>query len=59
MNVNWKQTATTWVSMAVLAGGLLSACLLVFVYKVDNEFQAANASLETDDLTTILEKRGY
>jgi hypothetical protein len=38
-----RQEATPWVSMAVLAGGLASACLLVFVYKVENNIQSIAA----------------
>lgn len=45
--------------MAVLAGGFVSACLLFFIYKVDNDFQTTNASYEVHDLESALEKRGY
>ena len=55
----WKQRASTWVSLAVLAGGMISAVLLFFVYKVQNNFQTANASLENQDLNTLLEQKGY
>lgn len=32
----WHQKAAPWVSASVLVGGLVSAMLLVFIYKVDS-----------------------
>lgn len=32
----WKQKATPWVSFAVLAGGLVAACMLLFIWKVES-----------------------
>jgi flagellar basal body-associated protein FliL len=56
MNSYWKQKASTWVSLAVLAGGLVSACLLVFVYNVEKNFEA---SADEVDLNSYLEEKGY
>ena len=59
MNSYWTQRASTWVSLAVLAGGLVSAILLVFVYKVEDNFKTTNASYESDDLNSVLDRKGY
>lgn len=32
----WKQKATSWVSIAVLAGGLLSAGILFWLSKIES-----------------------
>ncbi|MDO8471452.1 MAG: hypothetical protein Q7S49_02490 [bacterium] len=34
----WKQKATPWVSLAVLAGGLVSAVILFWLVKIEAEF---------------------
>ncbi len=34
----FRKKATPWVSFSVLAGGLLSACLLFVVTKVEDQF---------------------
>ena len=44
----WKQRATPWVSIAVLAGGLASACILLFVFKIEGHFQDLNQSYEEE-----------
>lgn len=56
MNLYWRQKASTWVSLAVLAGGLVSACLLVFVYKIEKNFEVSASEM---DLNSYLEGRGY
>jgi hypothetical protein len=35
----WHQRATPWVSYTVLAGGLVTAILLVFIYRVQSSSQ--------------------
>lgn len=59
MNPYLQQKASPWVTLAVLAGGLVSACLLFFVYKVESSFQAANASYEVADFESVLEREGF
>jgi hypothetical protein len=44
MNGYLSQKASTWVSLSVLMGGLVSACLLVFIYQVDKNIQASDFS---------------
>ena len=40
MNLNyWRQKATPWVSLSVLAGGLVSAGILFWVIRIGNEVQ--------------------
>ena len=34
----WKQHATPWVSLSVLAGGLASALILLWILKIEAEF---------------------
>ncbi len=59
MNQYLQQKASSWVSMAVLAGGVVSAFLLFFLYRVENNIQAANANWQEQDLNYILEQKGY
>lgn len=46
MNPYLKQKAAPWVSMAVLAGGLLSACILLFTYKIQSDFLTATVNYD-------------
>ncbi len=48
MNLYWKQKATPWVSIAVLAGGLASAFILLFVFKIEGHFESLNQSYEEE-----------
>lgn len=36
----WHQKANPWVSAAVLCGGLVSACLLLFIYRVQSDAES-------------------
>lgn len=36
----WKQKAAPWVSFSVLAGGLVSALLLLFIFRVESNIQS-------------------
>ena len=47
----WHQRASTWVSAAVLAGGLVVVVLLVFVYRAENNLQLT--SFSSDDLSEL------
>ena len=40
----WSQRASTWVSFAVLAGGLTSAIILFFVVRIENRVQVLDDS---------------
>lgn len=35
----WKQKAIPWVSMSVLAGGIVSAGILFWINKIESEIQ--------------------
>lgn len=35
----WKQRAAPWVSLAVLAGGLVSAVLLFWLVRIESQVQ--------------------
>lgn len=50
----WTQRASTWVSMAVLCGGFISACLLVFIYKVETNIEPSTAIVSEEDLIDAL-----
>lgn len=39
----WKQKALPWVSASVMVGGLLTACLLFFVVRVESKVQMFNS----------------
>ncbi len=54
----WQRKANTWVTLAVLAGGLLVGCLLGFMYKVQNSTPENNASLEEDQFFLKLKEKG-
>jgi len=41
----WKQKAMPWVSLAVLAGGLVSAVILFWVTKIESEVQLLSATV--------------
>ncbi|MDO8569513.1 MAG: hypothetical protein Q7R89_01900 [bacterium] len=41
----WKQKAVPWVSFAVLAGGLLSAFILLWLTKIEAEFHITITSI--------------
>ena len=36
---NLHQKASTWVTFSVLGGGMLTALILVFIYRVQNDFE--------------------
>lgn len=38
----WHQKAAPWVSIAVLAGGMVSAVLLFWLVRMENRIQAFN-----------------
>ena len=40
MNSYWQQKAASWVSFAVLAGGMVSAIVLFFIVRIENRIQA-------------------
>ena len=40
----WKQKATLWVTIAVLAGGLFSAGLLFWVSKIEAELEITSTA---------------
>jgi hypothetical protein len=42
----WRQKANPWVSTSVLVGGLISACLLVFIYSVEADINNLAVSAE-------------
>jgi hypothetical protein len=46
MNRYWSQHAHPWVSFSLLAGGLFTAMLLFFVYKIEADFRADNIVLQ-------------
>ena len=41
----WKQRAVPWVSFAVLAGGLLSALILLWLTRIEAEFHVTITSI--------------
>ncbi|MDO8728270.1 MAG: hypothetical protein Q7K26_00085 [bacterium] len=41
----WKQKAVPWVSFAVLAGGLLSAIILLWLVRIEAEFHVTITSI--------------
>ena len=41
----WKQKAVPWVSFAVLAGGLLSALILLWLTRIEAEFHVPITSV--------------
>jgi len=55
MNSYWKQKASPWVSFSVLAGGLLSACILFFLVRVQKniEMTAFNLELSEQDIPDL------
>lgn len=46
MNKYLQQKASSWVTLTVLAGGVVVAGLLFIVVKIENEFQIASMSTE-------------
>lgn len=44
MNKYWMQKASPWVTLTVLAGGMVVAGTLFFVVKLDKEFRFANTA---------------
>jgi hypothetical protein len=44
MNKYFSQKASSWVTLTVLAGGMVVAVTLFFVVKLDKEFQFANSA---------------
>ena len=42
----WKQKASPWVSMVVLAGGLTTALILFFLVRVENQIEFITAPVE-------------
>lgn len=44
-----KQKASPWVSFSVLAGGLASALILMFLVKVENNAQAINFAVDYEE----------
>ena len=52
----WKQKATPWVSISVLAGGLVAACILFLVAKVENNVSNLG-SVSEEQIFSALEQR--
>lgn len=50
MNPYWKQKASPWVSFAVLAGGLASAVILIFLVRLENKLQALDTPYYEESL---------
>jgi len=55
MNSYWKQKASPWVSISVLAGGLLSALILFFLVRVQSnlEMTAFNLDLAEQSVSNL------
>jgi sensor c-di-GMP phosphodiesterase-like protein len=48
----WNQKASAWVSMAVLAGGMVSAIMLFILVRVDSSLQ--NLSTRIGNIEEVL-----
>jgi hypothetical protein len=53
----WNRRADTWVSFAVLAGGLVSAVLLFILVRIENRLQGLESRFDIL-ITHELQERG-
>lgn len=51
----WKREAAKWVSWTVLGGGLISACLLAFIYQSEKDLEYYNLSPDEEAILLELE----
>ena len=46
----WKQKVTPWVSVAVLAGGMVSAVILFWLVRMENNLQTLSPDYEEEQI---------